>query len=105
MAEPFTRRLPLHPDTDPCQPLYAVWEVTLQCDQACHFCGTRAGRPRADELNTDEVLDVIRQLGEMGTREIALHGGEAYLRSDFAPSSRRSTIAASTARWSRAAAA
>jgi radical SAM protein with 4Fe4S-binding SPASM domain len=83
MPEPFTRRLPLHPETDPCLPLYAVWEVTLRCDQSCHFCGTRAGRAREDELTTDEALDVIRQLAEMGTREIALHGGEAYLRDDF----------------------
>jgi MoaA/NifB/PqqE/SkfB family radical SAM enzyme len=83
MTQPFTRRLPLHPETDPCLPRYAVWEVTLRCDQACHFCGTRAGHARDNELTTDEALEIIRQLSELGTQEIALHGGEAYLRSDF----------------------
>ena len=65
------------------RPTYAVWEVTLRCDQCCHFCGTRAGHARRDELNTDEALDVVRQLAQMGCREVALHGGEVYLRSDW----------------------
>lgn len=88
MAELRTKRVPLQllrkPDGSvDYRPLYVVWETTLRCDQACRFCGSRAGRPRADELTTDECLDVIRQLAELGTREIAMHGGEAYLRPDW----------------------
>jgi hypothetical protein len=64
-------------------PTYAVWELTLRCNQACRFCGTRAGRARSDELDTAEALEVIRQLQELGVREVALHGGEAYLRPDW----------------------
>jgi radical SAM protein with 4Fe4S-binding SPASM domain len=63
--------------------MYVVWEITLRCDQACHFCGSRAGVARTDELTTEQILDAIAQLAEMGTREVALHGGEAYLRDDF----------------------
>jgi radical SAM protein with 4Fe4S-binding SPASM domain len=63
--------------------MYVVWEITLRCDQSCQFCGSRAGVARTDELTTAEIVDVIGQLAEMGTREIALHGGEAYLRDDF----------------------
>ncbi len=65
------------------RPRHAVWEVTLQCDQACRHCGSRAGHARSDELNTEECLDLIRQLSELGVMEVTLIGGEAYLRPDF----------------------
>jgi radical SAM protein with 4Fe4S-binding SPASM domain len=65
------------------QPLVAVWEVTLRCDLACRHCGSRAGKARPDELSTEECLDLIRQLAGIGTREIAMIGGEPYLRDDW----------------------
>ncbi len=88
MTLPNTKRLPLHPSvrsdgSRDYRPTYVVWEITLRCDQACHFCGTRAGHARPDELSTQECLDVVKQLAVMGTREVALHGGEAYLRPDW----------------------
>jgi radical SAM protein with 4Fe4S-binding SPASM domain len=88
MEQPYTKRLPpsrsRRPDgTIEYRPRCAVWELTLRCDQACRFCGSRAGQPRRDELDTEEALDVIRQLAELGVVEVALHGGEAYLRPDW----------------------
>lgn len=68
---------------EPPRPVYVVWEVTLSCDLACGHCGSRAGKARASELSTSEALDVVRQLREMGTEEITLIGGEAYLREDW----------------------
>ena len=65
-------------------PRIAVWEITLRCDLACHHCGSRAGRPRPNELSTSECLDVVEQLSKMGVREVTLIGGEAYLREDWA---------------------
>ena len=62
---------------------YVVWEITLRCDLACGHCGSRAGKARADELSTDEALDVVGQLGAMGASEVTLIGGEAYLRDDW----------------------
>lgn len=64
-------------------PVHAVWEITLACDLKCNHCGSRAGKRRADELTTDECLDLVRQMARMGTREITLIGGEAYLRRDW----------------------
>ncbi|HEU4869322.1 MAG TPA: radical SAM protein, partial [Pyrinomonadaceae bacterium] len=64
-------------------PVHAVWEITLACDLKCHHCGSRAGKRREEELTTDECLDLVRQLARMGTREITLIGGEAYLRRDW----------------------
>ena len=60
-------------------PRYVVWELTLKCDLACRHCGSRAGRPRAEELDLAEARDVVAQLAAAGTREVTLIGGEAYL--------------------------
>jgi radical SAM protein with 4Fe4S-binding SPASM domain len=56
-----------------------VWELTLSCDLACGHCGSRAGKARDRELTTDEAVDLVDQLADLGTRELALIGGEAYL--------------------------
>ncbi|HEV8427145.1 MAG TPA: GDL motif peptide-associated radical SAM/SPASM maturase [Pyrinomonadaceae bacterium] len=64
-------------------PVHAVWEITLACDLKCHHCGSRAGKRRPEELTTEEALDLVRQLARMGTREVTLIGGEAYLRRDW----------------------
>jgi radical SAM protein with 4Fe4S-binding SPASM domain len=65
------------------RPIVAVWEITLRCDLACRHCGSRAGKERPNEMTTAECLDLVRQLAEIGTREVALIGGEAYLRDDW----------------------
>lgn len=64
-------------------PAYVVWELTLRCDQACTHCGSRASAARPDELSTEEAVDLAGQLAEMGTREVVLIGGEAYLHEGF----------------------
>lgn len=81
MALPPTKRLPVL-ETE-FKPLLVVWEITLRCDQRCSFCGTRAGKAHPQELTTAEALDVVQQLKDMGTAEVAIHGGEAYLRKDW----------------------
>lgn len=68
---------------DAVRPIYAVWEITLACDLACRHCGSRAGRARPDELSTEQCLDLVRQMAELGVREVTLIGGEAYLREDW----------------------
>src|SRR3954462_13016948 len=65
------------------KPLYAVWELTLRCDQPCQHCGSRAGTARKSELSTDEVREVGAALARLGTQEVTLIGGEAYLRPDL----------------------
>jgi radical SAM protein with 4Fe4S-binding SPASM domain len=65
------------------KPIYAVWELTLMCDQPCQHCGSRAGAARDEELDTEEILEVAKSLARLGCREVALIGGEAYLRKDL----------------------
>lgn len=84
--QPKRRFLPLADARDSdkkYEPLLAVWEITLRCDLACRHCGSRAGRARPDELSTEECIDLVQQLAGIGTREVAIIGGEAYLRDDW----------------------
>jgi nif11-class peptide radical SAM maturase 3 len=62
---------------------YAVWEITLKCNLACQHCGSRAGHERAKELSTEEALDLVQQLADVGIKEVTLIGGEAFMRSDW----------------------
>lgn len=64
-------------------PRYAIWEITLACDLKCIHCGSRAGKARPGELTTEECLDVVHQLRDLGVGEVTIIGGEAYLRNDF----------------------
>jgi radical SAM protein with 4Fe4S-binding SPASM domain len=86
-AAPALRDLPLEDNVRPIdkrsRPIYAVWEITLKCDLACGHCGSRAGRARPDELSTEQCFDLIRQMSEMGVKEVTVIGGEAYLREDW----------------------
>jgi radical SAM protein with 4Fe4S-binding SPASM domain len=67
------------------RPIYVVWELTMKCDQPCQHCGSRAGQARENELDTDEILEVAKGLVRLGTREVTVIGGEAYLRTDLVP--------------------
>lgn len=67
-----------NPEMTP-HPRYVVWELTLRCDLHCKHCGSRAGKPRPDELSMTEAREVIAQLAAAGTREVTFIGGEAYL--------------------------
>jgi Y-X(10)_GDL-associated radical SAM protein len=64
-------------------PVHVVWELTLACNLRCSHCGSRAGKRRPDELTTSEALDVVDSLARLGTRELSIIGGEAYLRRDW----------------------
>lgn len=80
------RELPLEADLRPqdqVRPIYAVWEITLKCDLACRHCGSRAGRERPDELTTEQAFELIRQMADLGIKEVTVIGGEAYLRDDW----------------------
>jgi radical SAM protein with 4Fe4S-binding SPASM domain len=86
-ASPARRKLPLADQARDAdrrwRPIYAVWEITLQCDLACRHCGSRAGHARPEELSTAECLDLVRQMAELGVKEVTVIGGEAYLRDDW----------------------
>ncbi|MFZ1682503.1 MAG: radical SAM protein [Candidatus Zixiibacteriota bacterium] len=71
-------------------PSYVVWEITFACNMRCVHCGTSAGKKRANELTTQEALNLIDELGGLGCEHLALSGGEPLLREDWAQLARRS---------------
>jgi radical SAM protein with 4Fe4S-binding SPASM domain len=84
MSQPITfARTLTERDVTEAVPVHAVWEVTLRCDQACSHCGSRAGKARPVELDTEKSLEVARSMIRLGCREVSLIGGEAYLRDDL----------------------
>lgn len=75
----------IEPEQPKLFPAYVVWELTLSCDHACLHCGSRAAVSRQQELSPEEALLIVPQLAELGTREVVLIGGEAYLSPVFLP--------------------
>lgn len=70
-------------------PGVVVWEITFACSMRCLHCGTSAGKRRPDELTTDEALNLIDELVELGCKNITLSGGEPLLRPDWRELARR----------------
>lgn len=67
------------------RPKYCVWEITSRCNMRCLHCASdfSDGRPRGDELDLAEAMDLCRQLAQLGCEKVVLSGGEALLRPDW----------------------
>lgn len=65
------------------RPECAVWEFTLACNLRCSHCGSVAGQPRPDELNTKDCFDLCEDLAEIGCLDVAIMGGEPFMREDY----------------------
>ncbi len=76
-------------------PSAVVWEITFACNMRCIHCGTSAGKRRPDELTTEEALNLIDELAELGSEAITISGGEPLLRDDWPLLADGSRIAAS----------
>ncbi|MFX1247912.1 MAG: radical SAM protein [Promethearchaeota archaeon] len=61
----------------------AIWETTLKCNLRCSHCGSSAGQARSDELTTEECFSLCEQLAQLECNNIALMGGEVFLRKDW----------------------
>lgn len=64
------------------QPITCVWEVTMGCNMRCGHCGSSCAEPLADELTTEEALNLCDQIAELGLKWITLSGGEPLTRKD-----------------------
>lgn len=62
-------------------PLLVSWEITARCNARCRYCNIWDNTPR--ELDTVQVLSIIQELSELGTRTIHFTGGEPLLREDI----------------------
>ncbi len=83
MDSKVSQRYRIDEDYSQAIPVHVVWEITLACNLKCSHCGSRAGKVRPGELTTEQCFEVIDKLAELGTREISIIGGEAFLRKDW----------------------
>jgi len=60
-------------------PRTCTWELTLACNLRCGHCGSRAGSPRPHELGRERLLEIARELSELGCKTLTLSGGEPTL--------------------------
>ncbi len=65
------------------RPENVVWEITFACNMQCIHCGTSAGKRRPDELTTDEALNLVDELADLGCKSLTISGGEPLLRKDW----------------------
>lgn len=67
-------------------PIFCQWEITYNCNMDCKFCMPKrniALKKKFPELNTNQALDIIRQLEGLGTKILNFSGGEPTLRKDL----------------------
>lgn len=62
-------------------PLLVSWEITRRCNARCKYCNIWDNP--AVELETKQVLAIIQELSQAGTRTIHFTGGEPLLREDI----------------------
>lgn len=60
-----------------------MWEITLACSFSCKYCGSKGGQARNHELITEECLEIVRQLSDLGCKRVSLIGGEVFMRHDW----------------------
>ena len=61
----------------------AVFEITNRCNLRCPHCASDSGVARAEEMSLDQALHVVEDLRKLGCQELALLGGEPFLRPDW----------------------
>lgn len=61
----------------------AYLEVTNTCNLRCIHCYKTAGSPLPEELTTEDWFSIIDQLKALGVFDIAITGGEPFMREDL----------------------
>ncbi len=62
-------------------PLFVAWSITNRCNLNCKYCSRQ--NINSTELKTSEVLSIIEELKNLGTKIISFTGGEPLLRADI----------------------
>ncbi|HEY3354776.1 MAG TPA: radical SAM protein [Polyangia bacterium] len=74
-----SRALPVRPP----RPVSVNLIVTGRCNSRCGSCDVWRRAPRADELSLAEIARLAGEIAALGTRFVALSGGEPLLRPDL----------------------
>lgn len=64
-------------------PTRIYWELTLACNLHCRYCFNDSGRPRPDELTTEETILGLQKLKDANVLDVRFTGGELVRRPDW----------------------
>jgi MoaA/NifB/PqqE/SkfB family radical SAM enzyme len=64
-------------------PLSLCWQVTRKCNLACTYCVADSKTNISHSLTTEQCLEILNQLAELGLARLDFSGGEPLLREDF----------------------
>lgn len=64
-------------------PNSAWFHITSECNLNCFYCALSCGRALYNELKTEEIFDIIKDLSDSGISRLYITGGEPLLRKDF----------------------
>jgi MoaA/NifB/PqqE/SkfB family radical SAM enzyme len=64
-------------------PVYAHWGITHRCNLTCKMCGIWRYGDKAEELSLAQVEVLADRLKRMGVIQLALGGGEPFVRDDL----------------------
>ena len=64
-------------------PFHMVWLSTSACNARCQHCSSSSAFQAPDELTTKEATGMIDQLVNAGVLDLAVSGGEPFLRRDL----------------------
>jgi MoaA/NifB/PqqE/SkfB family radical SAM enzyme len=74
----------IHADADTRHlPLRVMFELTYKCNFHCRHCYVPKSWRRRKELNTKEILGIIKQLKTAGCFYLGFTGGEIFMRPDI----------------------
>ena len=61
----------------------AQWSITGGCNYRCKHCFMSAPDCTFGHISTEKCLEICRQIGECGIKNVSLTGGEPLIRGDF----------------------
>lgn len=65
-------------------PIIVALTVNNACNLKCGYCfGSYHQRTSENDFTTDELIKIIDELWQLGTRNLTIHGGETLLRKDI----------------------
>ncbi len=78
----FVNHLSTQPATYTTSPLMVTFWITNACNLRCRHCGNSSGERFENELSTEEILQIIEQLRNIGVIKLSITGGEPLVRKD-----------------------
>ena len=61
------------------EPRTCIWELTRRCNLRCIHCENQCGEPSPQELPSEKLRTVARDLEQLGCREVHVTGGEPLM--------------------------